>query len=442
MPNTVEDLPLSRVLPHGKNPRTALEKIDELADSIKAQGVLEPLIVAPLNGTQYTIIAGHRRLAAAKKAGVLKVPCWIRDDLDTPDKQLAAMIVENTQRHDLTVLEEADAYAQLVAFPGWTQAKVARELGRDEKTVASRVKIAKLPEKARAKVASGQATLADAAALAEHSGNKADFKRLEAAFGTNNFRYVLEEVRRAKVRGAVATAVRKHAKDNGWTITKTYSAISGGRTVLESGSPKARTVDSVRKALADLDNTHVLYDSGSGYWSIHAAKTATLDDAAQPARAESQWERERRETRERIEVLDTARPGRVEHYKPLLSTFHHDQDLRLGVLRLLLLDLIEEVIGFDDAWRADAAAALGLPTHVDEDSGKTRSGTYTAMRAWADSANEGVLWKTLVTIRFNLVNDDLNENEHIGEIRLAEALGYEPADVETAALARAEEAQS
>lgn len=145
MPNTVEVLPLSRVLPHGKNPRTNLEKIDELTESIKAQGVLEPLIVAPLNGTQYTIIAGHRRREAAKKAGLLNVPCWIREDLDTPDKQLAAMLVENTQRVDLTPIEEADAYAQLVAFPGWNQAKAAKATGRDAKTVKARIAIAKLP---------------------------------------------------------------------------------------------------------------------------------------------------------------------------------------------------------------------------------------------------------------------------------------------------------
>lgn len=430
---TLEDLPLSRVLPHGKNPRLELRDIPDLAASIKAQGVMEPLIVAPLNGTQYTIIAGHRRHAAAKEAGLLSVPCWIRDDLDTPDKQLAAMLVENTQRHDLTLLEEADAYAQLVAFPGWTQAKVAREIGRDEKTVASRVKIAKLPEKARAKVAAGQATLADAAALAEYSRNKADFKRLEAAFGTNNFRYELEAVRRDKVRGAVATAVRKHAKDHGWTITKTWGGL--GRTVLESGSPKARSVDAVRKALADLDGTHVLYESG--YWSVHAAKDATLDDTG--GREEPEWARERREARERLDILEAARPGRVEHYQPLLTTFHRNDDLRIEVLRLLALDAIACAFGFDDPWGAPLAYRLGLPT-FDDGNGKVRSGTYAAMRAWAAAANEGALWKTLVTLQLGIGDEDLSEDEHVAELRLAEALGYAPADVETAALARAEEA--
>jgi ParB family chromosome partitioning protein len=436
MPTTLEDLPLSRVLPHGKNPRLELRDIPELAASIKAQGVMEPLIVAPLNGTQYTIIAGHRRHAAAKEAGLLSVPCWIRDDLDTPDKQLAAMLVENTQRHDLTLLEEADAYAQLVAFPGWTQAKVAREIGRDEKTVASRVKIAKLPEKARAKVAAGQATLADAAALAEYSGSKADFKRLEAAFGTNNFRYELEAVRRDKVRGAVATAVRKHAKDHGWTIATSGGGL--GRNVLDSAHAKARSVDSVRKALADLDDTHVLWDS-RGYWSVHAPKDATLDDGARP---ESEWARQRREERERLDILEAARPGRVEHYQPLLTTFHRNDDLRVEVLRVLVLDLVDHHIGFNDSWRADRAAELGLPTAVDQDNGKTRTGTYPAMRAWADNANEGTLWKTLLNVALGIGGDDLSEDEHVAEIRLAEALGYEPADVETAALARAEEATS
>ncbi|MCX8115574.1 MAG: ParB N-terminal domain-containing protein, partial [Burkholderiaceae bacterium] len=72
-------LPIAKLRAGRYQPRTKMnaEALAELAESIKAQGVLEPLIVAPLNGTQYTIIAGHRRREAARKAGLLNVPCWV-----------------------------------------------------------------------------------------------------------------------------------------------------------------------------------------------------------------------------------------------------------------------------------------------------------------------------------------------------------------------------
>lgn len=96
----------SLIDPHPDNPRKNIGDVTDLADSIKANGLLSPLSVVP-NGSRYRVIAGHRRLAACKQAGTGAVPCFVLD-LD-PLQQLEAMVTENCQREQLTVLEEADA---------------------------------------------------------------------------------------------------------------------------------------------------------------------------------------------------------------------------------------------------------------------------------------------------------------------------------------------
>ena len=88
------DVPVETIRPHGATPRRAVGNVDDLAASIKAHGLLEPLVVAPINGSEYRLIAGHRRLAAAKQAGIRAVPALLREDLDTPPAQLEAMLVD------------------------------------------------------------------------------------------------------------------------------------------------------------------------------------------------------------------------------------------------------------------------------------------------------------------------------------------------------------
>lgn len=146
---TLQDLKPAQIKPHKNNPRRVVGDLDELAASIGEQGILEPLIVAP-NGTgdTYVLIAGHRRLAAAKQAKAKTVPCLVRDDLTDPAVQLEAMLVENLQRADLTAVEEAQAYQQLLEFPGYTQPRIAKTTGRAIGTVRARLKLAQLPKPA------------------------------------------------------------------------------------------------------------------------------------------------------------------------------------------------------------------------------------------------------------------------------------------------------
>lgn len=171
MTATFERVKVDRITPHERNVRRDLGNLDELAASIKAQGLLQPLVVAPLKdgdgSTQhYVLVAGHRRHAAAAKAGVESLPCIVRDDLDTPAKVIEAMLVENLQRTDLTVMEEADAYAQLELL-GVKEAAISKTTGRSRKTVHERLLLASLPTERREQYESGKLSLEGAVKCAK-----------------------------------------------------------------------------------------------------------------------------------------------------------------------------------------------------------------------------------------------------------------------------------
>ncbi|WOO98213.1 ParB/RepB/Spo0J family partition protein [Micrococcus terreus] len=166
--STYEPMLVEKLRPHPRNIRHEVKPSDELVDSIRSSGILQPLVVAPhptLEG-DYTVIAGHHRLAAAKKAGLLEVPAVIRHDLLGDEKQIAAMVAENLRRQDLTVTEEADAYQAMLGFEGWDVKRVARETGSAARRVRERVKIATMADEHRRALDAGQLTLERALAIA------------------------------------------------------------------------------------------------------------------------------------------------------------------------------------------------------------------------------------------------------------------------------------
>ena len=122
--NQIKLINTSLIDPHPDNPRKNIGDVTDLAASIKTNGLLTPLSVVP-NGERYRVIAGHRRLAACKQAGIRAVPCFVLQL--GPLQQLEAMVTENCQREQLTVLEEADAIQGMLDL-GATTASVAHRL--------------------------------------------------------------------------------------------------------------------------------------------------------------------------------------------------------------------------------------------------------------------------------------------------------------------------
>ena len=191
--NEIKLINTSLIDPHPDNPRKQIGDVTDLAASIKANGLLSPLSVVP-NGERYRVIAGHRRLAACKQAGTGAVPCFVLD-LD-PLQQLEAMVTENCQREQLTVLEEADAIQGMLAL-GATTAAVAHRLGRSADYVRDRAKAASSGNEVRASRDDfGQISVGQLVAIARYDGQPDRQKELAQASGTSNFDYTLSRIER------------------------------------------------------------------------------------------------------------------------------------------------------------------------------------------------------------------------------------------------------
>jgi ParB family transcriptional regulator, chromosome partitioning protein len=150
--------------PNRDQPRTAIDdsKIDELARSIKSNGIIQPIVVRK-DDRGYEIIAGERRWRASQRAGLLKVPVVVRDIPE--ERLLAAALIENIQREDLNPIEEAQAYRRLVDEHHLTQDLIADAVGKDRSSVANYLRLLKLPTEVRSNLSAGALSMGHARAL-------------------------------------------------------------------------------------------------------------------------------------------------------------------------------------------------------------------------------------------------------------------------------------
>lgn len=191
--NQIKLINTSLIDPHPDNPRKNIGDVTDLAASIKTNGLLTPLSVVP-NGERYRVIAGHRRLAACKQAGIVAVPCFVLQL--GPLQQLEAMVTENCQREQLTTLEEADAIQGMLDL-GATTASVAHRLGRSGNYVRDRAKAASIDNEVRAtRDDFSQLTIGQLVAIARYDGQPDRQKKLAQAAGTSNFDYILRNIER------------------------------------------------------------------------------------------------------------------------------------------------------------------------------------------------------------------------------------------------------
>ena len=150
--------------PNRDQPRTAVNdsKIDELARSIRSNGIIQPIVVRKAD-PGYEIIAGERRWRASQRAGLLKVPVVVRDIPE--ERLLAAALIENIQREDLNPIEEAQAYRRLVDEHHLTQDQIADAVGKDRSSVANYLRLLKLPTEVRSNLSAGALSMGHARAL-------------------------------------------------------------------------------------------------------------------------------------------------------------------------------------------------------------------------------------------------------------------------------------
>jgi ParB family chromosome partitioning protein len=163
----VVELDVDLLSPNEQQPRMQMDdaRLEELAQSIKANGIIQPILVRRA-GNEYRIIAGERRWRAAQRAGLLKVPVVVREIAEENSKQLLELaLIENIQRENLNPIDEALAYQRLSDDFGLSQEQIAAAVGKDRSSVANFVRLLKLPQEVRTDLVAGSLTMGHARAL-------------------------------------------------------------------------------------------------------------------------------------------------------------------------------------------------------------------------------------------------------------------------------------
>jgi ParB family chromosome partitioning protein len=164
-PSPDRSVDLTNLTPNPRQPRVTFDEaaLEELAASIREQGVLQPILVRPLGGGRFEIVAGERRFRAAQRAGLTKVPVVVRDLSDAETLEIA--LIENVQRDDLSPLEEATAYQRLIDEFGHTQEEVATRVGKSRPAIANALRLLRLPDAVKEELARGRLTAGHARVL-------------------------------------------------------------------------------------------------------------------------------------------------------------------------------------------------------------------------------------------------------------------------------------
>ena len=163
---SIQEIPVGELDPNPDQPRQSFdqESIGQLADSIRDQGVLQPLLVVPASGGRYRIIAGERRYRASRIAGLETVPCIVKD-IDVI-RQMEIALIENLQREELNPMEAARGIQALMKQCGYTQEKVSTRLGKSRPAVANLLRLLSLPEEVTEMVRDGLISAGHARVLA------------------------------------------------------------------------------------------------------------------------------------------------------------------------------------------------------------------------------------------------------------------------------------
>jgi ParB family chromosome partitioning protein len=237
----VTEVEVDSIVPNPRQPRQAIDPqaLEDLAASIREQGLVQPLVVTESEGG-YQLLVGERRWRASKLAGLDVVPVVVRDV--TPQQMVELALVENLQREDLNPLETASAYQQLVEEFGMTQQQVADKVGKNRATVTNTLRLLKLPAKVKEALLQGQITEGHARAMLRLRSERAQLDVLKAVLkGGLNVRQTEELVRRlTKERKAKSSVTERSPQEK--ALEDKFRQALGTKVSLRSGAKGGRLV--------------------------------------------------------------------------------------------------------------------------------------------------------------------------------------------------------
>ena len=255
----VRNVDIDRIQPNPEQPRLAFDQtsLDELAASIREHGVLQPILVRPLDGGDYQLIAGERRWRASRAAGMETIPALVEEIDD--DTALEISIIENLQREDLSPLDEAAMYDRMVRDHGYSVRRLAQKLGKDKGYLENRLRLADAPDEIRELVSLRKDTLSHAYELLK-VGDEKKRRRLAARVASGELSLVKLreriEGRPTRVRpdgedaspsdvGAAETGDdgRDDAEDDGWTGTARTASTLRDDSLVQARHQLAEAVE-------------------------------------------------------------------------------------------------------------------------------------------------------------------------------------------------------
>jgi ParB family transcriptional regulator, chromosome partitioning protein len=420
---------------------------------------LEPIVLAPALDEEggVVLIAGHRRRAAARKAGLSTIPAEIRGDLDSEAKQMLAMLVENGRRRDLSPIEEAHGYQQVLDLGELTPARIGKAIGVSTARVKGRMALTTLPEEVQDKIHSAQITLAEAEALTEFADDALVMKRLLRDVGSYNFKFTVEQERRGREKAAKIAEARREFEKTGIRVIERPDGFPWSSREQPAQSfidPTAEPVDGQPIAFTPVTHSgacphhavivdtynaepvHVCTDpaaAGHQPFRQHPLRAENEEDERDPD-AEEAWEAERQRQDQRQEALIVAARVRRSFAQGLVQP--SGMKAAEPLLRLAVRDAVIDALDDSDP---DEIRSLGemlgvtITDQIEE--------WEPVLEAFTQAIQSRRTIQDLIGVLFALRLLDYESrgrSEHhwqtddgfCGYVSLLVELGYEPSDIE------------
>jgi ParB family chromosome partitioning protein len=246
---------IEEVHPSTSQPRKSFDdaRLGELAESIRVQGIIQPLVVRERAEGGYELVAGERRWRAAQRAGLHDVPVVVREIALARAFEMA--LVENLQREDLNPIEEAEAYQRLVTEFGYTQESLAARVGKDRSTVANALRLLRLPEAVRGLVIGGRLGMGHARALLGLESDDAIERVARATVSRAlSVRQVESLVRRERTRAETTPAPAPRPSPSARDLTERLQRALGTRVRLVEAGPGRGYLEIHFHSLDELDS--------------------------------------------------------------------------------------------------------------------------------------------------------------------------------------------